>query len=232
MNWYKKAQRKNRLAELLKGLSIGAVIGIIGLLGLNTMSDLQEKYIQDPQIVEQKIVEYKDTAQEQPQEVQPSNNFNLDEVAKMIEKHEGKRNKVYPDTEGIPTIGIGFNLNRYDARNKLKSLGLNYDSVRNGNQSLTDQQIYHLFKEDLNEAIGAAQSFLPNFNEHPAKVQGVVINMAFNLGANRLASFVKFKEALINKDYSAAANEMIDSKWYKQVGNRSIELENIMNGVL
>jgi hypothetical protein len=65
MNWYKRAQRKNRLAELLKGFSMGTIIGLIGWLGLTSMADLQNEYVQNPQAVEQKIVQYQNT---QPQE--------------------------------------------------------------------------------------------------------------------------------------------------------------------
>ena len=65
MNWYKQAQRKNRLSELLKGLSMGAVIGLVGWLGFNSMADLQNNYIQNPQVLEQKIIEYKNTNPEQ-----------------------------------------------------------------------------------------------------------------------------------------------------------------------
>jgi lysozyme len=232
MNWYKKAQQKNRLLELLKGLSMGTVIGLVAWLGFNTFADLKNNYMQSPQVIEQKIIEYQDANNNQQIETsQPSNNFNYNEVAKMIERHEGKRNEVYLDTKGIPTIGIGFNLNRNDAKNKIESLGLNYNNVRNGSQSLTDQQIYSLFKDTLNEAINTAQSFVPNFNEHPANVQGVIINMAFNLGPNKLAGFKDFREALLNKDYSTAANEMIDSEWYGQVGDRSKELVDIMKRI-
>ena len=69
---------------------------------------------------------------------------------------------------------------------------------------------------------------MPNFNEHPAQVQSVLVNMAFNLGPNKLAGFKDFKEALLRKDYQSAANEMINSKWYNQVGLRSEELVDIM----
>jgi lysozyme len=54
--------------------------------------------------------------------------------------------------------------------------------------------------------------------------------MAFNLGRSRLGKFKKMIEAVNEGDYEKAAEEMIDSKWYHQVGNRSIELVEIMRG--
>lgn len=62
MNWYKKAQRKNRLAELLKGFSTIAVISLVGWLGFNSFSDLEKNYIQNPQVIEQKIIEYQNNS--------------------------------------------------------------------------------------------------------------------------------------------------------------------------
>ena len=71
MNWYKRAQRKNRLSELLKGFSMGTIIGLIGWLGLASFADLQNKYVQNPQVVEQKIVEYQNTNPESTPVITP-----------------------------------------------------------------------------------------------------------------------------------------------------------------
>jgi len=243
LNWYKQAQGDNWIiTKLVSMFGIAAVLSLVGVYGLQ---GLAYQYQSNPQQIEQQAKQVQQSSQASPEpawveeqptfqnniveEKQQNESFNIKDVAKMIERHEGKRNKVYLDSFGIPTIGIGFNLNRDDARERLSSVGLDYNQIRNGSQSLTDEQVYHFFKEDLNEAIQTAQSFLPNFYEHPAKIQEVIINMAFNLGPNKLAEFKKFKEALLDKDYRTAADEMINSEWHGQVGDRSIELENIMN---
>ncbi len=56
-------------------------------------------------------------------------------------KHEGKRSKVYKDSEGVPTIGVGFNLKRSDAKAKIEALGLDYTKVLSGDQELTDPKL-------------------------------------------------------------------------------------------
>ena len=154
-----------------------------------------------------------------------------EEVLIMIERHEGKKYSVYDDSLFIPTIGIGFNLNNLDNRNRIESLGISYDSVISGKTSLTDKQIYKLFRKDVKTAISNAINFLPNFDEQPNKVKIVLVDMSFNLGYNRLMQFVKFRQALIDKDYKKASIEMKDSKWYYQVGNRSKELVGMMNSI-
>jgi lysozyme len=48
----------------------------------------------------------------------------------------------------------------------------------------------------------------------------VVVDMIFNLGSNGFAQFKKLQAALARQDYAGAAQEMRDSRWYRQVGNR------------
>ena len=51
--------------------------------------------------------------------------------------------------------------------------------------------------------------------------------MYFNLG-NRLFKFVNMLAALNEGNYEKVADEMLDSKWAKQVKGRSIELADMM----
>ena len=69
-----------------------------------------------------------------------------------------------------------------------------------------------------------------NLDSQPEDCQRVCINMAFNLGRNRLSKFKKMITAVNEGNYQKAADEMIDSKWYRQVGRRSEELVEIMRG--
>ena len=62
-------------------------------------------------------------------------------------------------------------------------------------------------------------------------MQAVLIDMSFNLCSNKFSEFEDFRKALLKKDYQKAAAEMVDSKWYSQVGNRSIELVSIVKGL-
>lgn len=165
-----------------------------------------------------------------PPKIKNTNNFQI-EISEMLKRHEGVRDKVYQDSEDNPTIGIGFNLNRRDAKSRIESLGLNYNNILNGNSSLKHEQIATLFQKDLSNAIKDAKSFLPDFNKQPDKIKIVLVNMSFNMGLTRLNQFVKFKDALIKKDYKRASKEMKDSRWYHQVGNRSKNLIKIMESI-
>jgi len=228
MNWYKKAQldKESGLGKTFLGLSIPIIAVLLGISHFN----VEDKIENNPQGLKQEI-EQKQV--EQNTDVEQNRNTTQsvgEDLYKMIERHEGKRNKVYYDTENIPTVGIGFNLERADAAQKLSNLGINIQDVLNG-KSLTDKQVYSLFKEDVNTAISDARSFLPSFDRQPESVKNTITDMAFNLGINRLSQFRKFRDALENNDYQQATNEMINSRWYGQVGNRSKELANIIRSV-
>ena len=140
-------------------------------------------------------------------------------------RHEGKRNWAYKDTKGIKTIGIGFNLEKADARERIENLGLKYENIRDGKQPLTDKQIDILLQQDIQTAKTDARKYFGNgFDALPSEAQEIIENMAYNLGYTRLKGFKNLKDALKKGDYQKAAYEMKNSKWYNQVGNRSKEL--------
>ena len=61
--------------------------------------------------------------------------------------------------------------------------------------------------------------------------QRAIINMIFNLGLTKLLNFKKFLAAMEAGNYVIAGKEMLDSRWARQVGNRSDRLEQmIVNG--
>jgi len=56
----------------------------------------------------------------------------------------------------------------------------------------------------------------------------VIINMVFNLGANGVAKFENMIDAINQGDYKKAANEMRNSRWYRQVTARAERLAVMM----
>jgi GH24 family phage-related lysozyme (muramidase) len=170
------------------------------------------------------------TAQQQPQTQQatPYSLISPASVRDQIQQHEGREAVAYGDTTGVMTVGVGFNLQRSDARTLLSQVGANYDKVLAQEQALTDDQIDRLYEITLNEAFQTAQRFIPNLGTHPPQVQKVVVDMAFNLGPQRLGGFRNFQSAINRRDYNTAANEMTNSTWFGQVRNRGPELVNLM----
>jgi lysozyme len=54
--------------------------------------------------------------------------------------------------------------------------------------------------------------------------QEAMVNFVFNVGIGTAQKFKKAMAALQEQDYDTAADEMMDSNWSKQVGQRAVEV--------
>jgi lysozyme len=115
------------------------------------------------------------------------------------------------DTVGKVTIGVGHNLT---------------------DKGIPDSIVDELLKIDIGDATKAAET-LPIYNQLDPIRQTVLVDMVFNIGLESLNQFVNMLSAIKRRDYEAAANNMLSSKWAHQVGSRAIELARIMKeGIL
>lgn len=142
----------------------------------------------------------------------------LQRIKEDIERHEGNVPYVYLDHLGYKTMGIGHLIRQSEPEYLLKV-----------GQGVSKEAIDEYFNNDLRIAIDDAQRIFGDLNEHPQDVIRVLVNMSFNLGYPRLNKFVKMKEAVAQKNYLRAADEMKDSRWYTQVGRRGPELFELMS---
>ncbi len=143
--------------------------------------------------------------------------INRDKLTSQLIKHEGKRTKVYKDSEGIPTIGVGFNLKRADAKSLIDSLKLNYEDVLAGKSELSDEQIGELLRHDIEMAITDCKSVVKNFDSLSDVRKRVLVDMMFNLGKSRFSDFKKMLAAVEASNFEEAAKQMKNSKWCGQV---------------
>lgn len=120
---------------------------------------------------------------------------------------EGYRKKMYLDSKGIPTIGIGHNLR---------------------DKPLTDRAIQVIFEDDMADAEADARKLIKSFDALNDVRKAVVINMAFNMGFGVLSQFRKTIAAVDSGDYAAAAGHMLNSTWAGQVGARAQRLADKM----
>ncbi|MEV4177671.1 glycoside hydrolase family protein [Nonomuraea sp. NPDC049709] len=156
------------------------------------------------------------------------------EIKEFIAWHESRQGlsgdpKVYVDTEGHPTVGIGFNLDRRDAPEKLAGVGADYDDVRAGRTTLTQMQITMLFEGDLAAALAAARRVVPQFESLSMARQAALVDMVFNLGPTGVAQFQQMLAAIARGGYEDAAQSMINSAWARQVGKRALEDATMMS---
>lgn len=133
---------------------------------------------------------------------------------------EGWRSVAYEDSVGVWTIGVGFNLQRADARTLLAWVGADYDAVMAGTP-LAHEQIERLFDRCLTDAAQSLRANVPGFDGLPETARCVLTDMAFNLGWPRLRGFAQMLAAVQRRDWGAMADEMLDSLWARQVGRRA-----------
>lgn len=125
------------------------------------------------------------------------------DMAKLREdiiEDEGLRTKPYTDTVGKLTIGVGRNL----------------DDV-----GISRREALMLLDNDLAWVFDDLDRNLPWWRRMPEPAQRALANMALNLGYPRLSAFRNMLSALQAMDYETAAEECLDSKWARQVGDRS-----------
>ena len=214
----------------------------------NIPEEKLQQAMQNPELVEEAKQHVSKINQPETQETQEEYTpdpdvtpLNFDEIKEMIFFDEtsggftvqvnGKNHDirtVYLDPENIPTIGVGNNLRENHSKSSMAELGLDHSEVLAGRQSLTEEQVLYLFEKDVGQAIQIARSKVSNFDSLPSPVKNVVVGMTFNLGGPRFSGFEKMIDALEKRDFERAANEMVDSKWYSQVGNRSKRYVNIV----
>ena len=123
-------------------------------------------------------------------------------LTSQLARHEGRRAMMYEDSLGIETIGIGHSLRR----------------------PISDRAIEQIFADDLADTEKELLAHASWIGELDEARQGVLYNMAFNLGVAGLLAFHATLASIQRGDYFTAAAHMMDSRWARQVGIRAEEL--------
>jgi lysozyme len=148
--------------------------------------------------------------------------------------HEGLRLEVYKCPADYWTVGVGRNLEgkpltKSEQEHILGCSGLTPDQVIDilKERGVTKDEALFLLANDIEDAIKDLSNFDWFEGLDPVRKK-VVIDMRYNLGPTRFRGFKKMIAALARGDYKQAAAEMVDSKWYHEVGNRSKRLVRMM----
>ena len=133
----------------------------------------------------------------------------MQELLNLLKRHEGFVSHCYDCSEGYKTIGFGRLID--------KKLG----------GGITEEEAEYLLKNDVNKSVNVLQNKLDFFSELSEVRKTVLIDMYFNMG-NRLFKFEKTLEHVKNKNFTEAAEEMLNSRWAGQVGQRAVRLSKMM----
>ena len=146
--------------------------------------------------------------------------MNLDALRKQLEIDEGIKHDIYLDHLGLPTFGIGHLITDADP-----------ESGQEVGTAISDERVRQAFEADVVSVIEDCNKLYNDFDELPEEVQQIVANMMFNMGYGRLSKFKGMKRGVDAKDWNLAADEMVDSRWYKQVTNRANRLVDRMRNI-
>jgi len=146
-------------------------------------------------------------------------------------QNEGFRSKPYKCSEGVWSIGYGCNLERRMSelpsmiRGWVRTQGIEGGYIKYDmpihNLNLNIKEASDILQEDLTNIVQELLTKVPWVEHLPETARDIVYDMAYNLGVPGLLNFKKMFFALFNSDWRGASNEMLDSKWAKQVGKRA-----------
>ena len=146
--------------------------------------------------------------------------MNMEKLREELEADEGVKYEIYNDHLGYATFGIGH-------------LILDSDPEQ-GSQvgtPVSESRVAEAFESDIVQVVSDCETLYPDFESLPEDAQRIIANMMFNMGRPRLSKFKGMKRGVDAQDWNAAADEMIDSNWYKQVTNRADRLVNRMRNI-
>jgi len=146
--------------------------------------------------------------------------MNMEKLQEELENDEGVKYEIYNDHLGYPTFGIGHLILDSDPE---------YGS--DTGTEVSEDRVKEAFASDVVGVVSDCETLYPDFEELPEEAQRIIANMMFNMGRPRLSKFKGMKRGVDAQDWNAAADEMVDSSWYKQVTNRADRLVERMRSI-
>ena len=132
--------------------------------------------------------------------------MNKEQLLQDLIIDEGLRTEIYYCTEGVPTIGVGRNLER----------------------GISKDEALYLLTNDLNMVETELDARLAWWRGLPDDAQRGLANICFNIGYPSLAKFVIALGYLEEREFDKAADEFLDSNWANQVGQRATRVTDLI----
>ena len=139
--------------------------------------------------------------------------MDLQVLREQLEIDEGRVDALYNDHLGYATFGVGHLVLESDPE---------YGSEIG--TAVSESRVIEAFEQDCENVLSDCNILYEDFEDLPEEAQQVIANMMFNMGRPRLSKFKGMKRGVDSRNWNAAANEMVDSAWYRQVTNRADRL--------
>ena len=144
--------------------------------------------------------------------------MDMDRLKDSVKQHEGYRNKVYLDTLGKRTVGVGH---------------LCVEDFWEDDKEYEEKFLMEILQKDLQQAIRGARSLMEDHGcaDIDEQAEEILIEMVFQLGKNGVSKFRNMWKALAELNYVGASYEMLDSRWAKQTPNRAKAMAKTMKEI-
>ena len=139
--------------------------------------------------------------------------MNIEQLREELKIDEGVKYEIYLDHLDLPTFGIGHLV-----------LDSDPEFGEPVGTPISEDRVNECFDQDVEVVLGECRILYPDFNDLPEEAKLIIANMMFNMGRPRLSKFKGMKRGVDARDWNAAADEMVDSAWYRQVTNRADRL--------
>lgn len=153
-------------------------------------------------------------------------------IEQMLINDEGIRNRVYKDSEGYPTVGIGHLIIRQATMSpSIINPILSKQVGREVNMSINNEEISMLFQQDLKSV---QSDIVKNSNTGPVYIkmnrsrQMAMENMSFQMGVGGLAKFTNTLKAMNEERWTDAYNGILNSLYARQTPGRSRRVAKIV----
>ena len=146
--------------------------------------------------------------------------MDIEKLREQLKIDEGCVYELYNDHLGFANFGIGHLVIESDPENG-QEIGT----------PVSESRVIEAFEQDVQTVLSDCAILYPDFDELPEEVQQIVANMMFKLGRPRLTAFRGMKAGVDARDWNEAADQMVDSRWYRQVGARAERLVERMRNV-
>ena len=126
-------------------------------------------------------------------------------ATKLIKLNEGCKLEVYTCPAGYKTFGYGTNLESLDD-----------EDIKKYNNLIADASLEWLEREIINckQALNTQKWFTDDLS---CFQQAIILDLAYNIGVAGVLKFKKMIEAIKQRNYGIACEEMLDSRYHHKM---------------
>lgn len=138
------------------------------------------------------------------------------ELINELKREEGFRDRVYQCSEGVDTIGYGFNV-KYLSKDELD---LNGGFI----EPMSEEVATKILESKVSKLIKSVDEVYSWIDNLPEVVKIGIYDMIYQLGIKGFGSFVNTQKYLKLLDYPKVIENIKNSKWAKQTPRRANNL--------